>query len=218
MSIQLQIYLERSGIINEATKSQKEKIEDFVKSLEAEDEKNQDNEEKEYFEKKGSGQLGQIRRSNPLTPYEQIAENVLTKMGQDKKLQLVKNTPATRISREFKLTIDPRKKVVECMGDYLQCISDNHEKIHKILDAETTKKSEKKYTNANLNRSIAQAVAEAVAEVQSKRETNKAELQSRIRELEARKNRSGDVNNAGNGENNRDSFNDYLIEHNQKYY
>jgi hypothetical protein len=43
MSIQLQIYLERSGIINEATKSQKEKKEDFVKSLEAEDEKKQDN-------------------------------------------------------------------------------------------------------------------------------------------------------------------------------
>jgi hypothetical protein len=47
MSIQLQIYLERAGIITEATKSQKEKIEDFIKRLEAEDEKNEDNDDED---------------------------------------------------------------------------------------------------------------------------------------------------------------------------
>lgn len=47
MSIQLQIYLERAGIITEMSKSEKQKIEDFVKSLEAEDEKNQDNDDED---------------------------------------------------------------------------------------------------------------------------------------------------------------------------
>jgi hypothetical protein len=43
MSTQLKIYLERAGLITEMTKSEKQKIEDFVKRLEAEDEKNEDN-------------------------------------------------------------------------------------------------------------------------------------------------------------------------------
>jgi hypothetical protein len=52
MSIQLKIYLERAGIITEMTKSEKEKIEDFVKKLEAEDEKNEgkDDDEDEFPE------------------------------------------------------------------------------------------------------------------------------------------------------------------------
>lgn len=49
MSIQLKMYLERSGVITEMKKTQEQEIEDYIKRLEAEDKKNEDVDDDEEF-------------------------------------------------------------------------------------------------------------------------------------------------------------------------
>ena len=130
-------------------------------------------------------QIATLKKS---TQYEQIAQNVLAKMATDPKLLDVKHDPTKRISRRFSLTIDPSKDLIECIGDYLECIKHNHTKIHQILNAESTQKttnSEKKYTKENVERSASNARAEARAEMDEAR-AEAAAAEARADAAEAR--------------------------------